>query len=61
MTTDADTSILPRYPTEPALHAGSLEQLHRSPAPPSNALSLVTRSSPLATFVRAPHQGPRVA
>ncbi|MCP9994696.1 LysR family transcriptional regulator [Streptomyces werraensis] len=48
VTADAGISVLPRYLAEPALHSGSLEQLHRSPVPPLNTLYLVTRSGPLA-------------
>ncbi|MFC9890260.1 LysR family transcriptional regulator [Streptomyces pilosus] len=48
VTADAGISVLPRYLAEPALHNGSLEQLHRSPVPPLNTLYLVTRSGPLA-------------
>jgi DNA-binding transcriptional LysR family regulator len=49
---DAGISVLPRYLAEPVLHAGSLEQLHRSPVPPLNTLYLVTRSGPLDPPVR---------
>ncbi|CAL9636540.1 HTH-type transcriptional regulator HdfR (plasmid) [Streptomyces sp. enrichment culture] len=48
VTADAGISVLPRYLAEPALHSGSLEQLHRSPVPPLNTLYLVTRTGPLA-------------
>ncbi|MEU9382639.1 LysR family transcriptional regulator [Streptomyces sp. NPDC048279] len=43
---DAGISVLPRYLAEPALNAGSLEQLHRTEVPPLNTLYLVTRSEP---------------
>jgi DNA-binding transcriptional LysR family regulator len=48
----AGISVLPRYLAEPALHAGSVEQLHRSAVPPLNTLYLVTRSGPLQPAVQ---------
>ncbi|MEW1780079.1 LysR family transcriptional regulator [Streptomyces sp. NPDC086777] len=48
---DAGISVLPRYLAEPALNAGSLEQLHRTPVPPLNTLYLVTRAEPAAPAV----------
>ncbi|MFD8806283.1 LysR family transcriptional regulator [Streptomyces sp. NPDC059597] len=47
----AGVSVLPRYLAEPALGAGSLEQLHRTEVPPLNTLYLVTRSGPVEPVV----------
>jgi DNA-binding transcriptional LysR family regulator len=41
----AGVSALPRYLAEPALAAGSVEQLHHSEVPPLNTLYVVTRST----------------
>ncbi|CAL9317829.1 HTH-type transcriptional regulator ArgP [Streptomyces sp. SudanB25_2051] len=49
---DTGISVLPRYLVEAALHAGSLEQLHRSAVPPLNTLYLVTRSGPVQPAVQ---------
>ncbi|MEU8951319.1 LysR family transcriptional regulator [Streptomyces sp. NPDC048489] len=53
---DAGVSVLPRYLAEPALHAGSLEQLHRTQVPPLNTLYLVTRTGPGEPAVRVVHR-----
>ncbi|HEX8870673.1 MAG TPA: LysR family transcriptional regulator [Lentzea sp.] len=42
----AGVSALPRYLAEPALTAGSVEQLHHPEIPPLNTLYLVTRGVP---------------
>jgi DNA-binding transcriptional LysR family regulator len=39
----AGISVLPRYLAEPALAAGTLEQLHHPAYPPLNTLYLATR------------------
>ncbi|MDX8030069.1 LysR family transcriptional regulator [Lentzea sp. BCCO 10_0856] len=48
----AGVSALPRYLAEPAITAGSVEQLHHPEVPPLNTLYLVTRGAP-APAVRA--------
>ncbi|MFI1126718.1 LysR family transcriptional regulator [Streptomyces hygroscopicus] len=53
---DAGISVLPRYLAEPALHSGSLEQLHRTEVPPLNTLYLVTRSGPAQPAVQLVHR-----
>ncbi|MGW6934186.1 LysR family transcriptional regulator [Lentzea sp. NPDC054927] len=42
----AGVSALPRYLAEPAITAGSVEQLHHPEIPPLNTLYLVTRATP---------------
>ncbi|MFI5754961.1 LysR family transcriptional regulator [Streptomyces sp. NPDC051569] len=44
----AGVSVLPRYLTEPAVTAGSVEVLHEPEAPPLNTLYLATRPGALA-------------
>lgn len=53
---DAGISVLPRYLAEPALNAGSLEQLHRPQVLPLNTLYLVTRSGPAQPVVQLVHR-----
>ncbi|MGW6442174.1 LysR family transcriptional regulator [Lentzea sp. NPDC055074] len=45
----AGVSALPRYLAEPALAAGSVEQLHHPEVPPLNTLYVVTRGTPTST------------
>lgn len=52
----AGVSALPRYVAEPALAAGSVEQLHHPEVPPLNTLYVVTRGTTTkATDVVAEH------
>ncbi|WP_189152810.1 LysR family transcriptional regulator [Lentzea pudingi] len=52
----AGVSALPRYIAEPALAAGSVEQLHHPEVPPLNTLYVVTRGTPAkATEAVAEH------